>query len=248
MRRVPPSMLVREELDRLLHGGDRRGNQHRVGARRHRDATRRAAVARGRAGRFSGRPGPLRAPRGRSARLAQRLRARAHQAAPKERSRSGSPRSVSRRALPLEPHELPRRQLRRPRPPRHRDVRPGAFDPRRRGRLSGRHRRAAHLQVRGLRDHRPALGGLPGLHRPGPVGDLRRVPVLRRRLRVAPPPGRQRGPTRRLVHRLGGQKAPFAPGRRQQGVRGRLDRVLPQHVDARACGFPPRSRPTGRRG
>ncbi len=43
---------------------------------------------------------------------------------------------------------------------------------RRRGRLQRRHRRAAHLQVRPLRDHRPALGGLPGLRRPGDLSEI----------------------------------------------------------------------------
>jgi len=40
-----------------------------------------------------------------------------------------------------------------------------------------------------LRDHRTALGGLSGLHHKGLVGDLRRVPVLRRHLRILAPQG-----------------------------------------------------------
>jgi hypothetical protein len=39
----------------------------------------------------------------------------------------------------------------------------------------------------------------------------------------------QGSPARRLVHRRRRAKAPVAPGRRQQGVRGSLDRVLPEH-------------------
>lgn len=72
-------------------------------------------------------------------------------------------------------------------------------------------------------------GRLRGLLWKVPLGHLRRVPVLRRHLRVAPAPGGERGPPRRLVHRLRRAKAPAAPGGREQGVGGLLDRVLPQH-------------------
>jgi putative transposase len=50
--------------------------------------------------------------------------------------------------------------------------------PRRRGRVPRCYRRAAHLPLPGERDHRSAVGGLPGLRRPGPVRHQCLVPVL----------------------------------------------------------------------
>jgi putative transposase len=60
------------------------------------------------------------------------------------------------------------------------------------------------------------------------------VPVRRCVVRVVASARRQGGTAGGLVHRLRGSQTPAAPGGRQQGVRGLLDRVLPRHARPRA--------------
>ena len=75
----------------------------------------------------------------------------------------------------------------------HRDVCPRPVHPGCGGRVPRRDRRAADLQERGQRDHRPVVGGLPGLHRPGLVRDRGGVPVRRCGVRGAAPARREGG-------------------------------------------------------
>src|SRR6478735_7862707 len=74
------------------------------------------------------------------------------------------------------------------------------------------------------------------------LSELEDVPVRRRGIRGAAPARREAGTAGLLVHRLwsAGASTPTGvntccTGRRQQGVRGVLDRVLPQHARPRAA-------------
>ncbi len=180
MGRVPPSVLVREELERLLAGGvDRQTNIVSALV----DTVTRLVVqellegeqadALGGRGRYERRGGEGGLRNG-----YERGRLRTAEGAidvriPQIRGAGEPFRSSLMSFL--------RGQLRRLGTPGHGDVRQGPVHPRRRGRLPRRHRGATHLPLGGLGDHRPAVGGLRGVLRPRPLGDRSGVPLPRRR-------------------------------------------------------------------
>jgi hypothetical protein len=156
MRRVSPSMIAREELQRLLPGGaDRESSVVSALVEVVTRVVVEELLEAEQADYLGGRGRYCAEPSGRSVRGT----ATGGGSAPRRvRSRWGAARPWDGYPVPLVADELPGRQQRGAGPAGDRDIRPRVVHPGCGGRVPGRNWRAADLHVRRLGDHRSAMG------------------------------------------------------------------------------------------